>query len=121
MHPVCILLDADGNFTILAEFPRAIAVAAEWKEAHTISLSCTQALGFLQADKAQAVFYGLQVSQQDINEGFVVSAFSPTGSRIKLLLFESSGASSWELQEQVYTAYSLFMHRQLLPLLGEFV
>eukprot|EP00891_Asterochloris_glomerata_P001879 jgi/Astpho2/1879/e_gw1.00038.140.1_t len=48
-------------------------------------------------DKAAADFYELYVSQQHIDEGFLVAAHSTQGSRFKLLLFEEQEDSKWEL------------------------
>ena len=57
----------------------------------------------LQIDKAQAMYYEIVISQEDIAQGFIVGAYSMAGHRIKLLLFEPAGRQSWELQEQVST------------------
>ncbi len=56
---------------------------------------------FAQVDKAAADFYELYVSQQHIDEGFLVAAHSTQGSRFKLLLFEEQEDSKWELLLQV--------------------
>ena len=52
-------------------------------------------------DKAAADFYELYVSQQHIDEGFLVAVHSTQGSRFKLLLFEEQEDSKWELLLQV--------------------
>lgn len=52
--------------------------------------------------KASVHFYELDVTESDIEEGFLVGAFSPYGSKFKLLLFErTSEDSPWELFLQV--------------------
>jgi len=51
------------------------------------------------AEKQEATFYELEISQADIDQGFAVCAYSSIGSRFKLLLFENA-AGAWELQEQ---------------------
>jgi len=53
-----------------------------------------------QAEKQEATFYELQICQADIDQGFLVCAYSSIGSRFKVLLFENA-AGAWDLQEQV--------------------
>jgi len=51
------------------------------------------------AEKQEATFYELQICQADIDQGFLVCAYSSIGSRFKVLLFENA-AGAWDLQEQ---------------------
>eukprot|EP00884_Botryococcus_braunii_P022977 jgi/Botrbrau1/9363/Bobra.354_2s0019.1 len=48
-------------------------------------------------DKGNVHFYELEVTQRDIEEGFLVGAFSQVGSKFKLLVFERTGEGPWEL------------------------
>mmetsp|Transcript_10383 Transcript_10383/g.31263 ORF Transcript_10383/g.31263 Transcript_10383/m.31263 type:complete len:409 (-) Transcript_10383:1044-2270(-) len=50
-------------------------------------------------EKQQAKFYLLHISQQNIEEGFLIKA-SSAASKFKLLLFESTPEGTWELLAQ---------------------
>ena len=54
-------------------------------------------------EKQQAKFYLLHISQQNIEEGFLIKA-SSAASKFKLLLFESTPEGTWELLAQVLPA-----------------
>ena len=59
----------------------------------------------MQVEKAQAVFYELPVSQEQVDCGFVIGASSSTGSKFKILLFERRGDNApWELHTSVTPA-----------------
>lgn len=51
-------------------------------------------------DKAGCHYYALDVSQQHIDQGFVIGAHSVAGSKFKLLMFETTTEGQWELQLQ---------------------
>lgn len=51
--------------------------------------------------KAGVVFYQMDITQQHIDDGFVVGAHSAAGSRFKLLLFEQASDGQWEQLVQV--------------------
>ena len=52
-------------------------------------------------DKQGANWYALEVSQQHMDAGFIVSAYSSTASKFKLLLFEKTTEGFNELVAQV--------------------
>ena len=54
-----------------------------------------------QVQKQQARFYLLQITQQQIDEGFLIRASSANNSKFKLLLFECTPEHTWELLAQV--------------------
>ena len=55
-------------------------------------------------EKQGANWYSLEVSQQQMDAGFVISAHSAGGSKFKLLLFESTPEGVNELVAQVCPA-----------------
>lgn len=54
----------------------------------------------MKAEKAQAQFYEMEVTQNHINQGIVIGAYSSIGSKFKVLLLEQRGAKQWEIQTQ---------------------
>ena len=51
----------------------------------------------MQVEKQLAKFYSLHVTQQQLDEGFIISAYSASGSKFKLLLFEATADGRHEL------------------------
>ena len=49
----------------------------------------------MQVDKGGIVVYDLHVTQQHIRDGFAIGAYSPQGSRFKLLLFQQDRDGEW--------------------------
>ena len=47
-------------------------------------------------DKGGINVYEMRVSQQQISDGFAVGAYSPQGSRFKLLLFQQDPKGEWD-------------------------
>ena len=56
---------------------------------------------YLQVDKQGAKWYTLSVTQQHLDAGFVISAYSASASKFKLLLFERTPEGVNELAAQV--------------------
>lgn len=53
------------------------------------------------AEKQEATFYEVEICQMDIDQGFLICAYSAIGSRFKVLLFENeAGNGAWDMQEQ---------------------
>ena len=50
----------------------------------------------MQVDKGGVVVYKMHITQQHINDGFAIGAWSAQGSRFKLLLFQQYSDGSWE-------------------------
>lgn len=49
----------------------------------------------MQVDKGGIVVYDMTVTQQHIRDGFAIGAYSPQGSRFKLLLFQQDRDGEW--------------------------
>lgn len=54
----------------------------------------------MQVEKAAGNFYTLQLTEQQVEAGFVIGVHSKVGSRFKLLLFETTPSGQWELLVQ---------------------
>ena len=61
----------------------------------------------MQIDKTAAAFHELALTQQQIDEGFIIAAHSKAGSRFKLLLFERTSEGFWEVIAQVMHGLTL--------------
>ena len=86
--------------TSMSRSPTRCAMLAQ----HALPLSCAMCLTWLtasvasvQVEKQLAKFYSLHVSQQQLDEGFIISAYSASGSKFKLLLFEATADGRHEL------------------------
>ena len=51
----------------------------------------------MQVEKQLARFYSLRITQQQLDEGFIISAYSTQSSKFKLLLFEATDDGRHEL------------------------
>jgi len=51
----------------------------------------------VQVEKQLARFYSLHITQQQLDQGFVISAYSTQSSKFKLLLFEATPDGRHEL------------------------
>ena len=71
----------------------------------------------MQVEKGQAQFYEMEISQEDIEQGFVIGVHSKTGSKFKLLLLEKTGPKQWEIHHQVHPDLSTTMHAVLAYIL----